>query len=298
MRGGKSKTKKKSKSASSRSVMGRLLPPVDITSTSQLNELDKRIKMGPITLVLIYADWCGHCQHFKPMMETLENLPGRTVQTARVREDVFPNSSLSSTKIEGYPSLILVNNDGKVQSFKKKSGEVTNVIPDHTNMNNMSLIVRNAGKNKAINALEASQNMSVATPSAQPMSGNNNNNPVNPNNSSNNNNTNEVNVVEEEVDLTTPENIVADRLSEETVETLNKNLVNASNANIKKTTEGVAVGGGSKQAGGSLYSQLMLAAKKVAPAAALFLAADSLRKKRRGTKKVKKSKKSRRTRRR
>ncbi len=274
MRGGKSKTKKKSKSASPRSVMGRLLPPVDITSTSQLNELDKRIKMGPITLVLVYADWCGHCQHFKPMMEKLENLPGRTVQTARVREDVFPSSSLSSSKIEGYPSLMLVKKNGDVQSFKNKSGEVTNAIPDHTDMNNMSLIVKNAGKNEAVNALEASQNMSVATPSA--------------------NTKNAVNkpMSVDEVDISTPENIVADRLSEETVETLNNNLVNASNANVQQTTK-PAVGGG-----GSLYSQLMLAAKKVAPAAALFLAADALRKKRRGTKKVKKSKKSRRTRRR
>lgn len=285
MRGGKSKTKKKSKTTKPRSVMGRLLPPVDITSTNQLNELDKRIKMGPVTLVLIYADWCGHCQHFKPMMEKLENLPGRSVQTARVREDVFPNSSLSSAKIDGYPTLMLVKKNGKVQSFKNKSGEVTNAIPDHTNMNNMSLIVKNAGKEEAVNALEASQNMSVATPSIQKLSENKNNKI---NNAANNF------IINEEVEINTPDNIVADRLSEETVETLNNNLVKASNANISQTTK-PAIGGG-----GSLYSQLVLAAQKVAPAAALFLAAEASRKKKgmKKTKKAKKSKKSRRTRRR
>lgn len=285
MRGGKSKTKKKSKTTKPRSVMGRLLPPVDITSTNQLNELDKRIKMGPVTLVLIYADWCGHCQHFKPMMEKLENLPGRSVQTARVREDVFPNSSLSSAKIDGYPTLMLVKKNGKVQSFKNNSGEVTNAIPDHTNMNNMSLIVKNAGKEEAVNVMEGSQNMSVDTPSIQKLSENKKNII---NNAANNF------TINNEVEINTPDNIIADRLSEETVETLNNNLVKASNANISQTTK-PAVGGG-----GSLYSQLVLAAQKIAPAAALFLAAEASRKKRitKKTKKVKKSKKSRKTRRR
>jgi thiol-disulfide isomerase/thioredoxin len=284
MRGGKAKTKtkKRSKASGSRSVMGRLLPPVDITNNSQLNELDKRIKMGPITLVLVYADWCGHCQRFKPMMEKLENLPGRTVQTARVKEDVFPNSSLANTKIDGYPTLMLVKNNGEVQSFKNKSGEVTNAIPDYTDMNNMSLIVKNAGKNESVNMME------MATPSAVSQTNNKNNNSANNNTVTNNN--------VKEMESLTPENIVTDRLSGETVKTLNNNLANSSNANIQQTTK-PAVGGG--QTGGSLYSQLMLAAKKVAPAAALFLASDALRKrKRRGTKKVKKSKKTRRTRRR
>jgi thiol-disulfide isomerase/thioredoxin len=295
MRGGKGKTKKKLKASGSRSVMGRLLPPVDITSNNQLNELDKRIKMGPVTLVLIYADWCGHCQHFKPMMEKLENLPERSVQTARVREDVFPNSSLASAKIEGYPTLMLVKNNGEVQSFKNKSGEVTNAIPDHTNMNNMSLIVKNAGKEEAVNMLEnSSKNISMKTPSAVPISQNNNGN-INKSNNINkgNNNNGNINNINNEMESLSPENIVTDRLSEETVETLNNNLVNASNANIKQTTK-PAVGGGSKQQGGSLYSQLMLAAKKVAPAATLFLAAESARKTRKSKKSKKKSRKTRR----
>ena len=70
------------------------MPPVDITSPSQVSELNKRISIGPITLVLVYADWCGHCQRFKPMMEQLENMSGRTVQTARIRDDMVPQSSL------------------------------------------------------------------------------------------------------------------------------------------------------------------------------------------------------------
>jgi hypothetical protein len=118
----------------------------------------------------------------------------------------------------------------------------------------------------------------MATPSVVPISQNNKGNK----NKGNNINTNK------EMESLSPENIVTDRLSDETVETLNKNLVNASNANIQQTTK-PAVGGG-----GSLYSQLMLAAKKVAPAAALFLAAESVRKSRKSKKSKKKSRKTRR----
>ena len=97
--------------------MGKLLPPVDITSPSQLNELDKRISIGPITLVMIYADWCGHCTRFKPMMEELENSSGRSVQVARVRDNVLPQSALANIPNEGYPSLMLIKKDGTAAPF-------------------------------------------------------------------------------------------------------------------------------------------------------------------------------------
>ena len=117
------------------------MPPVDITSPSQVGELDKRISIGPITLVLVYADWCGHCQRFKPMMEQLENMSGRTVQTARIRDDMVPQSSLKNAKLDGYPSLLLIKNGAKgedmsknIIQFKKDDGEISSTVPDYNNM--------------------------------------------------------------------------------------------------------------------------------------------------------------------
>jgi|UniRef100_A0A6C0HEZ5 thiol-disulfide isomerase/thioredoxin len=142
-----------------RSVMGRLLPPVDVTNESMLSELDKRISIGPVTLVFVYADWCGHCQRFKPEMEKLENLPGRSVQIARVRDDMLPKSSLNTTKIAGYPSLLLIKKSGEPTTFKDESGEVSNVVPDHGDMNKMATLVRNAGKEEGVSILEQGQNI-------------------------------------------------------------------------------------------------------------------------------------------
>ena len=264
MRGSVTKTRKAAKAAKknspSRSTMGRLLPPVDIKEDSQLSELEKRIKKGPLTLVLVYADWCGHCQEFKHTMDTLENIPERSIQTARIRDDMYPKSSISSTKVNGYPTLMLVDKSGNVESFKTEDGQVTNAIPDHTNMQKMTALVRTAGRNEGLQALEESKQQSTIS-IAPPSLGNMSNATVNPN------------IATPEI----PKNILADRLSESSVQRLNANLLKSSNTLLNKAT--VPTKGGA-QLGGSLWSQLMLASGRLAPAAALFVGAEVYRQKR------------------
>ena len=142
---------KKSKAITARSVKGRILPPIDITSVDDLAELDKRINIGPVTLVFVYADWCGHCQRYKPNMTELESLSNRSVQTVRIRDDMFPKSSINNTKLEGYPSLLLIKPANKSEdkpqaiSFEQEDGKISSVVPDHNNMQNMASIVKNAG---------------------------------------------------------------------------------------------------------------------------------------------------------
>lgn len=267
MHGGKLKTRKAAKAAKkntlSRSTMGRIMPPVNITEESQLSELDKRIKCGPYTLVYLNADWCGHCQRYNSTMEQLENIPGRSIQIARVGDRVFPKSSLSSAKVEGYPTLMLVDKTGNVQTFKTENGEVTNAIPDHTNIQKMTAIVRTAGREEGLNAIEESKEQNNAsTISMDPPSiGNLSNATVNPS------------VATPEI----PKNILADRLSESSVQKLNANLVKSSNSLLKEATAPMK---GGAQAGGSLWSQLMVASGRLAPAAALFMGAEAYRQKR------------------
>jgi thiol-disulfide isomerase/thioredoxin len=270
MRGGKTK---KSKSTS-RSVMGRLLPPVDIREEAQLGELEKRIAKGPLTLVLVYADWCGHCQRFKPMMEELESCPNRSVQTARIRDDMLPKSSISSAKIEGYPTLMLVKKSGEVATFKTPEGEVTNAIPEHTNMQKMTSLVRTAGTEEGLNLLSGKEPSNAIlnikkTNTIQAQS----NAAVNP----------------ETPVPSIPKNIVADRLPSNSVTALNTNLVETKNTSLKNATAPIAsntpaVPVAVKQAGGSLWSQLMIASQAVAPAAALFLGAEAVRSKKKSRK--------------
>ncbi len=238
MRGGKTKKSKSAmRTAQPRSAMGRLMPPVDIREEKQLDELKKRITKGPLTLVLVYADWCGHCQSFKPKMEELEKCEGRSIQTARIRDDMLPKSMLSNAKIEGYPTLMLVKKNGEVANFKSESGSITNAIPDHNDMNKMKTIVRNAGTSNGVELLE--QATVDTNDFLSPTGSVNLNLTANPN--------------APIPDMAT--NVVTDRLSEKSVNQLNRNMINSSNTLLKESTRvAKQVGGGQPE---SLFSQLM-----------------------------------------
>ena len=39
--------------------------PMDVRSKSDVGAFENLLGRGPLTIVLVYADWCGHCQTFK-----------------------------------------------------------------------------------------------------------------------------------------------------------------------------------------------------------------------------------------
>jgi thiol-disulfide isomerase/thioredoxin len=130
--------------------MGKIMPPVDINDASLMGEFKKRVQSGPLTLVFVYADWCGHCQNYKKTFEQLENNKNRTVQIARLRDDVVEKANIANAKIEAYPTVILVNNKNEALTFETENGTKTNDIPDSRNVDKMNLIVENAGKNGSV----------------------------------------------------------------------------------------------------------------------------------------------------
>jgi thiol-disulfide isomerase/thioredoxin len=340
--------------------MGALMSPVDITNPNMLGALDKRIKAGPLTLVLIYADWCGHCQRFKPMMEKLETLNNRSIQMARVRDDMYPKTALAAkNKVEGYPSLLLVDSAGNAMQFKQPSGEVANTVPEHTDMNKMTALVRTAGTPEGISLLNSvnknltGKNLTLPSGVAETNRNLNSLNTVNTNssasafqyNSANSNETlNSAVVINSPGSMNTnnnlrgsannvnsamvfnssmntsvetvpfpstnsvatepsaapnsaPQNIVADRLSNNNVRNQNATLANSQNQTVRSLTQnGGSISGfesfcgsscsipHSQSGGGGLFDALSAAATNLAPAAALFLAAEAVAGRKRGRK--------------
>ena len=104
------------------SVSGSILPPLDVRSEKDLSELKRRIKMGKITIILIYADWCGHCHHIMPHFDAASKTPGRNIQSVKVNETMLDrvnqsvnqgiNHNAKPFKVEGYPSILLVDQNG------------------------------------------------------------------------------------------------------------------------------------------------------------------------------------------
>lgn len=88
--------------------LGKIMPYIDVRSKSDIPKFESMIQMGP-TIVLVYADWCGHCTRFKQNMwdeVAKSNMKGKN--TAAVHYDMVENTSMNSTPIEGYPTLFEV----------------------------------------------------------------------------------------------------------------------------------------------------------------------------------------------
>lgn len=127
------------------STAGKILPPLDVRKPKHLKEFEKRIKKGPITIILVYADWCGHCHTMMPHFDAAAKSPNRSIQAVKVNETMLEkvnetvnkniNQSAKPLNVEGYPSIIVVDS---------KANKVTDLEPVR-NTATMKSIMENAG---------------------------------------------------------------------------------------------------------------------------------------------------------
>jgi thiol-disulfide isomerase/thioredoxin len=106
-------------------------PPIlDVSADEHLPALDELIKNNTIVFVNVYADWCGHCHTYKPMLEEFAKIPGRKLPMARINEKVLAKTAAANAKLKGFPSNILMGRDGSFAEFKDEEGEATHAVPN------------------------------------------------------------------------------------------------------------------------------------------------------------------------
>jgi len=131
--------------------MGRISLPMDVRSTSDIPAFENMLTKGPMAVILVYADWCGHCNTYKEnIWSPLKSTKGRKLNMASVHYDQLENTSLKNSKIEGYPSLLVVGTDKKPATFNTDSG-VTNAMPNANELSTMKKIITapvNTSKNR------------------------------------------------------------------------------------------------------------------------------------------------------
>jgi thiol-disulfide isomerase/thioredoxin len=103
---------------------------VDVRSKGDVGKLVDLLKKNKVVIVLVYADWCGHCQTFKKdVWSKVASLENRKVPMAQIKAEELENTPLSKTNVEGYPSVFLVGQDMKPAD-----------IPNPRDMNAMTAI--------------------------------------------------------------------------------------------------------------------------------------------------------------
>ena len=112
-----------------------------VDSADKIATMEGMLGKGSITFVLIYADWCGACKKFKkniwnPMCEK-----SAAHSRVAVRDDMVKNTSLASANFDYLPSLIVVDENGQMQTFKTPEGKHTNAMPTPQNLQEMNRIV-------------------------------------------------------------------------------------------------------------------------------------------------------------
>jgi len=115
---------------SRKSTVGRITPPLDVRSEDSISSLMKLVKKGPITIILVYADWCGHCHTYKPKFDEAAKNRKSPFQVASINETMINsvnkhinsmNKSAKPINVSGYPSVISLTKNG--DSLKDLSQE-------------------------------------------------------------------------------------------------------------------------------------------------------------------------------
>ena len=104
------------------------------------------------SVIICKADWCGHCQHFKPDWKKVSNTPARNMPMVAIRDDVFKNSPLNSlVNPEGYPTVALASaaNNLSINLPTREPSALTKVVTNanalapSSNSSNMNMNVNN-----------------------------------------------------------------------------------------------------------------------------------------------------------
>ena len=112
-----------------------------VDSVSKIPALEKMLKSGGLTIVLVYADWCGACSRFKQSVWGPSCKESAVHNRIGVRDDMVSKTSLNNAKFDYLPSLLVVDEKGEMQEFKTPEGNMTNAMPTPKSADEMTRVM-------------------------------------------------------------------------------------------------------------------------------------------------------------
>ncbi len=102
---GKMRPKRGSKTHKKRGKGGPKFLRVD--SEKDIPKFEELLKKGPLTIIMVYLGWCGHCKRAEPTFKEVAqaNYPG--VNFAMLNGDLQDKTSIKEVKVEGVPEFVV-----------------------------------------------------------------------------------------------------------------------------------------------------------------------------------------------
>ena len=140
-----------------------------VDDQSKIGNLEKMLTNGKLTIVLIYADWCGACTRFKKSIwGPMSRMPAVHNRIA-IREDLVGKTPLSGSKYTYLPTIMVVDEQGQPQAVEGPQGR-TNAIPTPRTLDEMKRIVNlKVGPAGPAAAAEAAAEVAEPLPTREPM---------------------------------------------------------------------------------------------------------------------------------
>lgn len=116
---------------------------VDVTKTADIPQLSDILKKNKFTIVLVWANYCGHCHTFKDQVwnKLLANRQ-RKAGLASIHYDQLETAPPEiPKKVSGYPTVLFIGKNGVPMKFKdERTGDSTIEYPKSRDVTKMTEI--------------------------------------------------------------------------------------------------------------------------------------------------------------
>lgn len=89
---------------------------ISVIDSSSGSNLEEKLKSG-IWIVLFYADWCGHCQQFKPEWERMKSLMPSNLNSAEIESNNISKMS-NPPQVQGFPTIKMYRDNLNVGDYE------------------------------------------------------------------------------------------------------------------------------------------------------------------------------------
>ena len=127
---------------------------VDVTKTGDISHLSDILKKNKFIVVLIWADYCGHCHTYKrEVWDKLLANKNRKAGLASIHYDQLETTPEAiPKKVSGYPTVLFIGKDGVPMKFKdENTGDSTIEYPKSRDVNIMTKLIESEDPESSLN---------------------------------------------------------------------------------------------------------------------------------------------------